>query len=166
LWIWGSPVYESAAWEAAQSSGVTTLMPREEVAESAKVYAQLRRIGDSSRETWLAITDAERYNLVDSRLSDLTPAQINEITTLTQIALTKHFINGFDLENLSLNFKDFPPNLTPTELFQLRHNLTQAELMQNPAYLLTLSRLKAVGFSDPFSQPAPPQNPGTRPDSR
>jgi hypothetical protein len=162
LWLWGGPVYESAAWEAAQSSGVTSLMPREEVSESAKLYAQLRRIDDSSRETWLAITDAERYNLIDSRLSRLTPAQINEITTLTQIAMTKHFINGFDLENLSLNFKDFPPSITITELFQLRHNPTQAELMQNPAYLQTFSRLKAVGFSDTSSQPTPQQNPSPR----
>jgi len=123
-------------------------MPREEVAENAKLYAQLRRIGDSSRETWLAIADAERYSLIDRRLSDLTPAQITEITTLTQIATTKHFINGFDLENLSLNFKDFPASLTSTELFQLRHNPTQAELMQNPAYVLTLSRLKAAGFME------------------
>jgi hypothetical protein len=146
LWIWGSPVYESTAWEAAQSSGVTSLMPREEVTEMQKLYAQLRRIGDSSRETWLAIADAERYSIIDRRLSDLTPTQINEITTLTQIALTKHFINGFDLENLSGNFKDFPPSLTLTELFQLHHNPTQAELMQNPAYLLTLSGLKAAGF--------------------
>ncbi len=76
VWIWGSPCSESAAWEAAQSSGVTSLMPREEVSETAKLYAQLHRIGDSGRETWLAITDAERYSLIDSRLSDLTPAQI------------------------------------------------------------------------------------------
>jgi hypothetical protein len=152
-WLWGSPVYESVAWEAAQSSGVTSLMPREEVAENAKLYAQLRRIGDSSRETWLAIADAERYSLIDSRLADLTPAQINEITTLTQIAMTKHFINGFDIQNLSLNFKDFPPSLTVAELFQLHHNPTQAELLQNPAYLLTLSRLKAAGFiENPYNK--------------
>jgi hypothetical protein len=160
-WLWGGPTYESAAWEAAQSSGVTSLMPREEVSEAAKLYAQLRRIGDSGRETWLAITDAERYSLIDSRRSDLTPAQINEISTLTQIALTKHFINGFDLENLTLNFKDFPPSITVAELFQLRHDPTQAELMQNPAYLRTLSRLKAAGFNDPLSQSTPPQNPPT-----
>jgi hypothetical protein len=157
-WLWGSPVYESVAWEAAQSSGVTSLMPREEVAENAKLYAQLRRIGDSSRDSWLAITDAERYSFITKRLSDLTPAQINEITSLTQIALTKHFINGFDLENLSLNFKDFPASLTLTELFQLHHTPTKAELMQNPAYLLTLDRLKAAGYVDPLSQPTPPKN--------
>jgi hypothetical protein len=166
-WLWGGPTYESAAWEAAQSSGVTSLMPREEVSEAAKLYAQLRRISDSGRETWLAITDAERYSLIDSRLSDLNPAQINEITTLTQIALTKHFINGFDLENLSLNFKDFPPSITVTELFQLRHDPTPAELMQNPAYLRTLSRLKAAGFNDPSSQSTTPQAaPDKNPDKK
>jgi len=146
LWLSGGALYESAAWEAAQSSGVTSLMPREEVAEMQKLYAQLRRIGDSNRETWLAIADAERYSLIDSRLSDLSPSQISEITTLTQIAMTKHFINGLDLENLSENFKDFPPSLTLTELFQLHHNPSRSELMQNPAYLITLSRLKAAGF--------------------
>ncbi len=146
LWLSGGAVYESAAWEEAQTSGVTSLMPREEVAEMQKLYAQLRKIGDSNREKWLAINDAERYSLIDSRLSDLTPAQITEITTLTQIALTKHFINGLDLQNMSENFRDFPPSLTLAELFQLHHNPTKAEVMQNPAYLLTFSRLEAAGF--------------------
>jgi hypothetical protein len=153
LWRSGGALYQSAAWEEAQTSGVTSLMPREEVAEMQKLYAQFHKIGESNRATWLAVNDAERYSLIDSRLSDLTPAQINEITTLTQIAMTKHFINGFDLQNLSLNFKDFPPSLTVAELFQLHHNPTQAELLQNPAYLLTLSRLKAAGFiENPYNK--------------
>ena len=147
LWLHGGADYQSAAWDEAQTSGVTSLMPREEVAEMQRLYAQLRKISNSNRETWLAINDAERYSLIDSRLSNLTPAQITEITTLTQIALTKHFINGLDLQNLSDNFKDFPPSLTLAELFQLHHNPTKAEIMQNPAYLLTFSRLKAAGFN-------------------
>ena len=146
LWLHGGALYQSSAWDEAQTSGVTSLMPREEVAEMQKLYAQLRKIGDSNRETWLAINDAERYSLIDNRLSDLTPAQISEITTLTQIALTKHFINGLDIQNLSDTFKDFPPSFTLAELFQLHHNPTKAEVMQNPAYALTLSRLKAAGF--------------------
>ena len=159
LWLHGGPLYESAAWDAAQSSGVTSLMPREEAAENASLYAQFRKISESNRETWLAINDAERYSLIDSRLSNLTPAQIAEITTLTQIALTKHFINGLDLQNLADKFKDFPPSVTLAELFQLHHNPTQAELLQNPAYLQTLSRLEAVGFKDPLAQPTPQQTP-------
>ena len=158
LWLHGGPLYESAAWDAAQSSGVTSLMPREEAAENASLYAQFRKISESNRETWLAINDAERYSLIDSRLSNLTPAQIAEITTLTQIALTKHFINGLDLQNLADKFKDFP-SVTLAELFQLHHNPTQAELLQNPAYLQTLSRLEAVGFKDPLAQPTPQQTP-------
>jgi hypothetical protein len=154
LWLHGGPLYESATWEAAQSAGVTSLMPREEVAENGSLYAQLRKIGESNRETWLAINDAERYSLIDGRLSDLTPAQITEITTLTQIALTKHFINGLDLQNLADTFKDFPPSLTLTELFQLHHSPSPAELMQNPAYLLTLSRLQAAGFTENSVAPA------------
>jgi hypothetical protein len=147
LWLFSGALYQSTVWEAAQSSGVTSLMPREEVAEMQKLYGQFHKIGESNRETWLAIADAERYSLIDWRLSDLTPAQINEITTLTQIAMTKHLINGFDLENLAVTFKDFPPSLTEAELFQLYHNPTKAEIMQNPAYLLTLSRLEAAGFN-------------------
>jgi hypothetical protein len=159
LWLHGGPVYQSAAWEAAQSSGVTSLMPREEVAEDAKLYAQLRKIDDSYRETWLAINDAERYSLIDSRLSELSPAQIAEITTLTQIALTKHLINGLDLQNLADNFKDFPRSVTLTELFQLHHSPSQAELMQNPAFLKTFSRLKDAGLSTSWFEPQSPQTP-------
>jgi hypothetical protein len=147
LWLHGGATYQSAAWDEAQTLGVTSLMPREEVAELQKLYAQLRKISDSNRETWLAINDAERYSLIDSRLSNLTPTQITDITTLTQIALTKHFINGLDIQNMSDQFKDFPPSLTLAELFQLHHNPTKAEIMKNPAYLLTFSRLQAAGFN-------------------
>jgi len=78
-----------AAWDAATSSGVTSLMPREEVAGYAYTYRQLKWISDADDTTWDAMNDAERYQLTDSRLSHLSAAQIGEITTLTQIALTK-----------------------------------------------------------------------------
>ena len=62
------------------------------------------------------MNDASRYELTDNRLSHLSPAQIAEITTLTQIALTKHWLEGVALENTARKFKDFPPSITSDEL--------------------------------------------------
>jgi hypothetical protein len=89
VWYRGSRTFSEAAWDAAKSSGVTSLMPREEVAGYAYTYRQLKWISDADDTTWDAMNDAERYQLTDSRLSHLSAAQIGEITTLTQIALTK-----------------------------------------------------------------------------
>jgi len=59
--------------------------------------------------------------LADNRLSHLSAAQIGEITVLTQIALTKHWVEGVALENTARKFKDFPPSITSDELSQVRN---------------------------------------------
>jgi hypothetical protein len=92
------------------------------------------------------MNDASRYELTDSRLSHLSPAQIGETTTLTQIALTKHWLEGVALENTARKFKDFPPSITSDELSQVRNRKNVAEGMKDPAFALTISRMKAAGY--------------------
>jgi hypothetical protein len=84
--------------------------------------------------------------LTDNRLSHLSPAQIGEITTLTQIALTKHWLEGVALENTARKFKDFPPSITSDELSQVRNRKNVAEGMKDPSFALTISRMKAAGY--------------------
>jgi len=135
-----------AAWDAATSSGVTSLMPREEIAQYERNYDKLKWIHESNLIVWDAMNDAMRYELTDGRLSHLSPAQINEITTLTQIALTKHWLEGVALENTAQEFKDFPASITSDELDQVRHRPSWVEEMQNPAFALTISRIRAAGY--------------------
>jgi hypothetical protein len=92
------------------------------------------------------MNDASRYEFTDSRLSHLSPAQIDEITTLTQIALTKHWLEGVALENTARKFKDFLPSITSDELSQVRNRKNVAEAMQDPSFALTISRMKAAGY--------------------
>ena len=146
VWFHASSVHSEAAWDAAKNSGVTSLMPREEVEQYEDTYDQLKKIDDARALAWGGLNEASRYELADNRLSHLSPAQIGEITVLTQIALTKHWVEGVALENTARKFKDFPPSITSDELSQVRNRKNVAEAMQDPAFALTISRMKAAGY--------------------
>jgi hypothetical protein len=105
VWFHASSRHSQAVWDAAKSSGVTSLMNREEVEQYEDTYNQLKRIDDALSLTWDAMNDASRYEFTDSRLSRLSPAQTAEITTLTQIALTKQWVEGVALENTAQKFR-------------------------------------------------------------
>ena len=146
VWFHGSSPNTQAAWDAAKTSGVTSLMHREEVEQYEDTYNQLKKIDDARSLAYDAMNDASRYELTDSRLSHLSPAQIGETTTLTQIALTKHWLEGVALENTARMFKDFPPSITTDELSRVRSRKNVAEGMKDPAFALTISRMKAAGY--------------------
>ena len=146
LWFHASAPNTQAAWDAAKNSGVTSLMHREEVEQYEDAYNQLKRIDDARSLAYDAMNDASRYELTDSRLSHLSPVQIGETTTLTQIALTKHWLEGVALENTARKFKDFPPSITSDELSRVRSRKNVAEGMKDPAFALTISRMKAAGY--------------------
>jgi hypothetical protein len=119
VWFNESSSSSRAVWDAAKNSGVTSLMHREEVEQYEDTYNQLKRIDDTRSLAYDAMNDATRYELTDNRLSHLSPAQIGEITTLTQIGLTKHWLEGVALENTARKFKDFPPRLPQTNSLRL-----------------------------------------------
>ena len=47
LWLHNSAAHRQAVWDAAKSSGVTSLMPREEVEQNEVLYTQLTKIDDA-----------------------------------------------------------------------------------------------------------------------
>jgi hypothetical protein len=146
VWFHESASPSQAVWEAAKTSGVTSLMSREEVEQYEDTYNQLKKIDDARSLAWDAMNDASRYELTDNLLSHLSPAQIGEITTLTQIALTRHWLEGVALENTARKFKDFPPSITSDELSQVRNRKNVAAAMKDPAFAMTISRMKAAGY--------------------
>ncbi|MGD0939564.1 MAG: hypothetical protein ABR905_07605, partial [Terracidiphilus sp.] len=146
VWFHGSASHSQAVWDAARSSGVTSLMPREEVEQYEDTYNQLKKIDDARAFAWEGMIDAARYELTGIGLSRLSPAQIGEITTLTQIALTRHWLEGVALENTARKFSDFPRSITSEELSQVRHRKSVSEAMQDPSFALTISRMKAAGY--------------------
>jgi len=146
VWFHESTSPSQAVWDAAKTSGVTSLMHREEIEQYEDTYNQLRKIDDARALAWDGMNYASRYELTDNRLSHLSPAQIGDITILTQIALTKHWLEGVALENTARKFKDFPASITSDELSQVRNRKNVAEGMKDPAFALTISRMKAAGY--------------------
>jgi hypothetical protein len=146
VWFHASSGHSEAVWDAAKNSGVTSLMPREEVEQYEDTYDQLKKINDARALAWAGLNEASRYELTDNRLSHLSPAQIGEIAVLTQVALTKHWVEGVALENTARKFKDFPPSITSDELSQVRNRKNVAEAMKDPAFALTISRMKSAGY--------------------
>jgi hypothetical protein len=146
VWFHESSSPSQAVWDAAKTSGVTSLMNREEVEQYEDTYNQLKKIDDARSLTWDGMNDASRYELTDNRLSRLSPAQIGEITTLTQIALTKHWLEGVALENTARKFRDFPPSITSDELSQVRNRKNVVEGIKDPSFALTIARMKAAGY--------------------
>jgi hypothetical protein len=147
FWNHRSSTYTSSSWEAANQTGITLLMPRDEVAETATLYRALQRVDESSLDAWLALNDAQRYTLLDADPSHFSTAAIAEEITLTENALTKHFLNGVTLQNLHAFFPDFPATVTNEELQGIRNVPDQAtaELLA-PADALTKARLKLAGW--------------------
>lgn len=146
VWSHASTSHNHAVWDAARSSGVTRLMNRDEVEQYEATYEQLGKIDDARVVAWDAMNDASRYEFTDSRLSHLTSEQIAEITTLTQIALNKHWLEGVALENMYQGFKDFPTTITLDELSGVHNRKSLAEAMKDPSFALTISRMKAAGY--------------------
>ena len=146
IWFHASAPTTEAAWDAAKSSGVTSLMPHEEIEQYDDTYNKLRRIDEARVLTFDAMNDASKFEFTDSRLSDLSAAQIAEITTLTQTALNKHWLEGSALENTGRLFRDFPPSVTYAELSRIHNQKSLDEEITSPAYAQTISRMKAAGF--------------------
>ena len=146
VWFHASSGHSQAVWDAVKNSGVISLMHREEVARYEDTYNQLTKIDDARSLAWDGLNDASRYELTDNQLSHLSSAQIAEITVLTQIALTKHWVEGVALENAARKFKDFPPSITSDELSQVRNRKSLAEAMQDPSFAQTIERMKAAGY--------------------
>jgi hypothetical protein len=60
VWFHASSVHSEAAWDAAKNSGVTSLMPREEVEQYEDTYDQLKKIDDARALAWGGLNEASR----------------------------------------------------------------------------------------------------------
>jgi hypothetical protein len=120
-------------------------------------YERLATIYTADRDVWAAINDASRFEFAVSRLSALTPAHIEEITKLTEIAMERHFLWGITLENAgSRQPKEFPPSITTADLGLHKLQFVPKVGLEagNPAYALTMQRLQAAGY--PLASPTSP----------
>jgi hypothetical protein len=154
LWATSPFEFSSAAWDAAHQSGLTALLPREEIEANSSLYSILKNLNDIQLKSALAVEEAERYDLVDADPSHLSPAEIAAEIQLTQAALGADFLRGISLLDLERAFPDFPATLTSKELRQMRHVPQQPDSAPlGAARALTMERMKAAGYVDPKPPP-------------
>lgn len=124
--------FSTAAWETAQHSAVTALMPQQEVRDSELLYHQLGVVQTSSAERLRAISAARRYTSFDSDPSHLTPGQVAEEIMLAESVLIAHYRLGGDMRNLHAVFPDFAPYPDDDELGAIVHEppLTREERLE------------------------------------
>jgi hypothetical protein len=116
IWTQLNSPFSFAVWDAAQQTGITALMPRQEVNEEDHLYKQMHSIGDKGDKVWFGINAAEQYNLRDSDPTHLSPVQLAEVIKLTENIQTDQYLQGIEMENLVAKSRDFPPSVTFAEL--------------------------------------------------
>jgi hypothetical protein len=146
MWSHVSEPHSEAVWDAAKTSGVTSLMSREETEQYEDLYNKLRQVDEARLLAWDKLNDASRYQFTDSRLSHLTPTQIVDVISLTQVAMNKHWLEGVTLENMAAKYKDFSPSITTAELAKVHNREVFTSKKENPALAATMSRMEAAGF--------------------
>jgi hypothetical protein len=143
-WAQNNAPFTYSVWDGAQQTGVTSLMPRDEVAEDADLYKHLHAIGEASGKVWQAINNAEQFNLTNYDPTRLSPTRLAEVIALTENIQTQQYLQGIELVNLADGFHDFPKPVTLDEIHQLRHapdTQTREELA--PARTQTNERIES-----------------------
>jgi hypothetical protein len=150
MWRFTDLEFSTAVWDAARQTGVTSLMSREEIETNNSLYTFLQNEWEMVLQSAHAMLDAERYNLLDSNPSHMTPDQVAEEIQLTQVALSKTLLYGTVMLNLAESHPDFPTLITRDELAKVRNppDRDTEELLRG-AHSQTMQRLKAAGYADP-----------------
>lgn len=145
LWTSSNARMEESAWKTAGQTGITALMPQDEVMKTAELYSFFERIDEAHEKEADALIEAVSNMSQDSDPTHLTPAQINEEYALTERVFSLHLRHGFLMQNLAEQFPDFKPAPTSEELEQLLkfHELDKIEAL-NSARLLTRQRIDAA----------------------
>ena len=159
VWSHASEPHSEAVWDAAKTSGVTSLMNREEIEQYEDAYNKLRQADGARLLASDALNDASRYQFTDSRLSHLTSAQIADVTALTQVALNKQWLEGVALENMAAKYEDFSPSITTGELSQAhnRESISDAMLPSLPQVISAGAddEILREGVTQTNGQPSP-----------
>jgi len=149
FWGLSNEVFAHAAWDSAQQTGIVKLLPQGEATEDAFLYLELQRVENATAEVWLAVNDAEQFNLSEPNPTQLTPTQLTEVINLTEEALTKQILVGEALLNLTGNFPDLPQSVNQGEINMLRNQtIWKPESPSNDAEKLTAKRMREAYEGD------------------
>jgi hypothetical protein len=148
MWKFSGLEFSTAVWDAARQTGVTALMPREEIEANNSLYRFLQNEWELVLQTANLMYDAERYTLLDSNPSHMTPAQVAEEIQLTQAALSKTLLYGTVMLNLVESYPDFPATISRAELNKVGNPPDhETQELLSGARSQTMQRLKAAGYA-------------------
>jgi hypothetical protein len=138
--------FNESAWTTAQQTGVTQLMPRGEVAETADLVKDLDTSDAIVHALYGDMVHADGYRYTDPNLSHLTPEQIDKQIELTGACLERTFDWGSMLYAIQDNHPDFRPGPTFQELMALENYPRAAEEQKQiaPAAQRTHERLATL----------------------
>ena len=122
--------FSTAAWQAAQHSGVTTRMSPADVRQLEHLYDQLGVVQASSAERLRAISAARRYTASDANPSRLTETQLANEIERAEAVLIAHYRLGGDMRNLHAIYADFTPSPDTEELRAIVHEQPLTEEQQ------------------------------------
>jgi hypothetical protein len=119
-WDQGPLGWKHAVWDAAQQKGVVQRMPLEEANAYQRYYSHMTLMSQQSLETWDAINDAARFDLLDPDPTHLSPQQLDRVIQLTLTALAKHVLFGYSFGLYAHRYPNSPHTITWDLLAKLR----------------------------------------------
>jgi hypothetical protein len=157
VWHAYRPTYSDSAWKTAQQSGVTALMPQEEVRANDVMYELLEKLDTMFETVFPEIVRGHIYSLADPDPSHLTPAQVADEIAYCEEALVRQYSTFAEIVRITAVEPDFGPGLTAEEI---NKQLRSVEAERNPdlaaAIAITNSRL-------PADRQLPIPKPGAKP---
>jgi hypothetical protein len=150
LWTHGDNRYRYAAWETAQQSGITALMPQDIVAQAATMYHDLHHAEDMAEEEYSASHQAEAYIYQDYDPSHLTPAEVTKEIELLRTVLMWHSRYVQALALIARRTPGFTGGPTPSDAREvLNYPDAQTQKLLAPARALTRNRLPPSDYFHP-----------------
>ena len=112
LWVQSPFLWNHAVWDAAQVKGVVQRMSLEESNHHQEYYGLMSTMAVQSLDTWNAINAAHGFDLADADPTNLSPAQLDQLTQQTLDALQKHVLMGYSFGRFAHEFPERPHTLT------------------------------------------------------
>jgi hypothetical protein len=148
VWQHGDNRFRYAAWETAQQSGITALMPQVIVAQAATMYHDLHHAKEMAEEEFSASHEVESFIYQDHDPSHLTPAEVTKEIELLRTVQMWHYRYVLALHLIEQRDPGFTggPTIADERLLANTPD-AQTQKLLAPAIALTVDRLKAAQSS-------------------
>jgi len=111
-WAQSPFLWNHAVWDAAEQKGITERMPLEEANAHQEYYGLMAVMAQQSLQTWNAINEAHRFDLLDPDPTHLSSQQLDEVIDLTLVALQRHVTFGYAFGRFAYEYPKRPHTIT------------------------------------------------------